>query len=127
MTNVTKSNTKKKAMLKSLEKSLGVVTAACIEVGIDRKTHYQWLKDDEDYRKQVDDITDIAIDFSETQLYKKINEGDTASIIFFLKTKGKKRGYVERQEIDNNVQLQTKITPEETAKFCKEFINECRE
>jgi len=29
-----------------------------------------------------------------------MNEGNVASIIFYLKTKGKRRGYVERSEIE---------------------------
>ena len=29
-----------------------------------------------------------------------MKEGSTSATIFFLKTKGKKRGYIERQEID---------------------------
>ena len=33
-------------------------------------------------------------------LIKNIREGKTAEIIFYLKTKGKKRGYVERSEIE---------------------------
>ena len=32
----------KKAMLEALEKSLGVVTSACKNVGIGRTTHYLW-------------------------------------------------------------------------------------
>ena len=34
---------------------------------------------------------------------EKINDGDTTSLIFFLKTKGKKRGYIERVENDVSV------------------------
>ena len=34
-----------------------------------------------------------------SQLHKQIKDGSTAATIFLLKTKGKKRGYVERQEI----------------------------
>jgi len=29
-----------------------------------------------------------------------VKEGNPAATIFFLKTKGKKRGYIERQEIE---------------------------
>jgi len=32
-------------------------------------------------------------------LHKQIGEGNTSATIFYLKTKGKNRGYVERQEI----------------------------
>jgi hypothetical protein len=40
----------------------------------------------------------MTIDFAESQLHKQIKEGSTAATIFFLKTKGKQRGYVERIE-----------------------------
>ena len=90
----------KKAMLDSLEKSLGVVTAACKAVGIGRTTHYLWMKDDPEYKLAVDELSDVAIDFAESHLHKQIKGGNSTSTIFYLKTKGKKRGYVERQEIE---------------------------
>ena len=51
---------KKKAILEALEKSLGVVTTACKNVGIGRTTYYQWLKDDEEFATQVKDIDEVA-------------------------------------------------------------------
>lgn len=90
----------KKAMLDALEKSLGIVTSACKTVGIGRTTHYLWMDSDPEYKAAVDSIADVAIDFAESQLHKQIKEGNSTATIFFLKTKGKKRGYVERQEID---------------------------
>ena len=103
-----KSNKKqhtKKAILTALEKSLGVVTTACRQVGINRTTYYKYLKEDKEFAKQVKDIENIALDFAESQLHKQISEGNTTATIFLLKTKGKSRGYVERSEIvhDNNV------------------------
>lgn len=89
----------KKAMLEALEKSLGVVTSACKKVGVGRTTFYDWLKTDEEFAKQVNDIQNIALDYAESQLHKQIGEGSTSATIFYLKTKGKSRGYVERQEI----------------------------
>ena len=90
----------KKAMLDALEKSLGVVTAACKAVGIGRTTHYLWMQEDAEYKKAVEEISDVAIDFAESQLHKQIKDGNSTATIFYLKTKGKKRGYVERQEIE---------------------------
>lgn len=89
----------KRAIIEALEKSLGVVTTACKVVGIGRTQFYQWLKDDEEFAQEVDDIQNIALDFAESQLHKQIGDGSTAATIFYLKTKGKKRGYIERQEI----------------------------
>ena len=94
-----KTDNRKKSLLKSLEKSLGVVTTACKNVGVHRSTFYEWYNKDEDFKKQVDDINNVTLDFAETKLFKQIEDGNTAATIFYLKTKGKKRGYVERQEI----------------------------
>ena len=89
----------KKAIIDALEKSLGVVTTACKNVGIGRTTFYEWMKDDQEFEQEVNEIQNIALDFAESQPHKQIGEGSTAATIFYLKTKGKKRGYIERQEI----------------------------
>ena len=102
----------KKAMIDALEKSLGIVTTACKNVGIGRTTFYEWMKDDKQFEKEVNEIQNIALDFAESQLHKQIGDGSTAATIFYLKTKGKKRGYIERQEITgadgmpNNFQIE---------------------
>jgi hypothetical protein len=114
--NDTKRHTKKRAMIQALEKSLGIVTSACNEIGIERKTHYRWLTEDESYRNRVADIENIAIDFAESKLYGNIKNGDVASTIFFLKTKGKQRGYTEKQEIDMNANLKGSISIDEWIK-----------
>jgi len=97
--NPTNPTDKKKAMLEALEKSLGVITQACKMVGVHRSTHYEWMKTDEEYKAAVEELSEVAIDFAESHLHKLIKDGNPAATIFFLKTKGKGRGYVERQEI----------------------------
>ena len=97
---MTKTDIKKKGMIEALGKSLGIVTNACKQVGISRQTHYEWMRKDYDYAKACKDIDNVTLDFAESKLHEQIFEGNVASIIFFLKTKGKARGYVERQELD---------------------------
>lgn len=92
----------KKILLEALEKSLGVVTTACKAVNLDRVTHYRYLNDDPEYAKAVREIEDVALDFAESKLHKQIDKGDTTACIFYLKTKGKRRGYVERIEQENS-------------------------
>ena len=89
----------KKDFIDALEQSLGVITTACKKTGIPRRTIYNWIESDEDFKAAVDDVGEVAIDFVESQLFKQIKAGNPSSTIFYLKTKAKHRGYVERQEV----------------------------
>lgn len=126
-----KLDTNKKTILEALEQSKGIVTDACKACGIPRSTFYNWLKEDAEFKEAVEEIQEVAIDYVEGKLFQKIDgvtvkgkgsydeetgeppvyeipPSDTA-IIFYLKTKGKKRGYVERQELagPNGAPIQT--------------------
>jgi hypothetical protein len=94
----------KKAVLEALEKSLGVVTTACKQAGVGRTQFYAWLKEDAEFKQSVEDIGEIALDFAESQLHKQIGEGNSTATIFYLKTKGKNRGYIERQEVQQTTE-----------------------
>lgn len=52
-------------------------------------------------------------DWGESLLFKRMGEGDTASIIFYVKTQLKDRGYIERQELSGlngqPVEVNTKL------------------
>jgi hypothetical protein len=98
----------KKLLLEFLEKSLGNISGACKSMGIGRDTYYLYMKDPE-FKTKADSINNIAVDFVENALMKKINEGDTASIIFFLKCKAKDRGYCEKVNIEHSGSLDTNI------------------
>ena len=101
----------KKALLDALEESLGVVTQACRAVGINRTSFYNYYNQDPKFRQAVDDIDNIALDFVETELHKQIRAGEVSSTIFYLKTKGKKRGYVERTEQEVSIRATDVILP----------------
>jgi len=93
---------KKKKFLEIYEKLAGNAKEACKGVNIARATYYQWRDKDKKFKLSVEEIDEGLIDFAESKLMGKISEGDTTSTIFFLKTKGRERGYVERQEIEDS-------------------------
>ncbi len=64
----------KKAMVAALEKSLGVVSTACKAVDISRQTHYRWMREDEDYKTAVEELSEVAVDFAESHLHKLIRD-----------------------------------------------------
>ena len=93
----------KQKLLESMIKCLGNVTDACNKTGLSRETYYSYFDNDKKFKQQVEDISDIRLDHVESKLDKLIDDKDPKAIIFFLKTKGKTRGYIERHEIDANV------------------------
>ena len=84
-----KSDTIKKNLISALESNLGIVTAACKQAGVHRSTYYDWYNSVSEFKKAVDDVSDQTLDFVESKLHEKIKDGDTTSIIFYCKTKGK--------------------------------------
>ena len=106
---------RKRALLDALEKTYGIVSTACRMIGVARITHYDWMKEDESYREAVEELNNVALDHSESKLHQLIEgvwvtkEGDdgepaiyqkepnVAAVIFHLKSRGKKRGYIEKE------------------------------
>lgn len=106
---------RKKAMLLALKKSLGIVSQAAKIAGCHRDSHYNWMKDDPAYKSAVASIQESALDFAESKLFELINgismrtptglvytqPPNVAATIFYLKTKAKKRGYIERLQLQD--------------------------
>jgi len=95
---------KKKLMAEALLGSMGNITKACEGAGISRQTHYQWKKEDAEYAEMVKDMPEIRLDYAESKLFKAMKADKLAAIIFFLKTQGKERGYIEKAEFDHSFQ-----------------------
>lgn len=74
------------------------VSAACAALNISRSAWYKWRKTRKGLDERLKESEDALLDFAESKLLEKIQEGDNTCLIFFLKTKGKDRGYVETVE-----------------------------
>ena len=77
----------------------GHIGNTCIAAGINRRTYHQWIADDQEFADKCFDVQEALLDTAESKLHENINGNQIQAITFFLKTKGKSRGYVERQEI----------------------------
>ena len=100
---VQKTDKKKKDFLVSLKSNNGNISESCESTNIGRQTYYDWIEKDEVFKQDAEDAQESLIDLAESKLVENIKDNDNTSIIFFLKTKGKKRGYIEKQEIDANI------------------------
>jgi transposase-like protein len=98
---VQKTDKKKSDFLIALKNNNGNISEACQAINIGRQTYYSWIEKDETFKQDAEDAQESLIDLAESKLVENIKDNDNTSIIFFLKTKGKKRGYIEKQEIEH--------------------------
>ena len=88
------------------------ITATCTALGISRKTFYEWKEKKKKLAEGLEAAEEAIIDFAESKLVEHINNDDVQALIFFLRTKGKKRGYVEKTETDVNINQFEKLMQE---------------
>lgn len=119
----------KKALIEALSNSLGNVSEACKQVGVSRNAYYEYLKHDPKFAESVANIEESNLDLVEGKLLeliqglKMLGEGgaiyqtqpNVTAAIFYLKTKGKKRGYIERVETQLSGELA--VTQEQLSWF----------
>lgn len=79
------------------------VTATCTALGISRKTFYNWKEKDPKLQEGLDGADEAIIDFAESKLLEHIQNDNVNALMFFLRTKGRKRGYVE--QVENKVEI----------------------
>ena len=94
---------RKQRFISALKKSVGVASAAQEKSQVSRATYEKWMRECPWFQDRVAEMADWALDFVETSLFKQIKDGVPGSTIFYLKTKGKKRGYVERTEVVSTI------------------------
>ena len=97
----------------------GILSDIAANFGVTRQTVYNWCEEDTEFKRALEDSRERFVDLAESNLrklvagvpaFEKDETGETrcagwrerpseTAIIFTLKTRGKKRGYIERQEV----------------------------
>ena len=83
----------------ALRETRGLQYLAAQKLRCAASTVTNYVKQSAKLQKVIEEEEEKRLDIAEAQLMANITAGDNASVFFFLKTKGKKRGYTERQEI----------------------------
>lgn len=82
----------------ALRQAAAIKSVAAQKLGISRSYLYDYIRAHPDLEDVIADVEEQTLDLAETQLVKALGEGDGQSVRFYLKTKGKNRGYTERVE-----------------------------
>lgn len=86
-------------VIKAIEGSKGIISQAARKLGCTRQTVYNYVENYVTVKEALENEREDLLDFVEGKLLGEINNGNMTAIIFYLKTQGKSRGYVERQEV----------------------------
>ncbi|HVW99916.1 MAG TPA: hypothetical protein VHA52_05720 [Candidatus Babeliaceae bacterium] len=84
---------KKQELITNLMKCGGIVTIACLRSNVGRTMFYEYINTDPEFAANVEQVQDAFLDYAESRLFDLMLTGDRAAIMFFLKAKGKNRGY----------------------------------
>lgn len=86
-------------VITALEMSGGINLGAAQKLNCAPNTIAGYIKRHPEIADAVAQIVENNLDLSETQLIKAIADGSERSVHFYLRTKGKHRGYTEGREI----------------------------
>jgi hypothetical protein len=102
----------KEAFIIAYRENFGNITISCQACGISRTMYQGWMKNDVEFRKTLAEIEpeEIMLDWGEHKLMERISKGDTLATMFLLKTKGKRRGYIEKTEVAHEGDVVKQIT-----------------
>lgn len=96
---------KKIEIFNALKETGGYISMAAVKLGCTRKTVSSYIKKFPDLADLLEEHMEARLDLAEVKLQEHISGGNLTALIFFLKTKGKHRGYSENEEITDETQL----------------------
>lgn len=112
---------KKAKFLEALKECKGLIYLACSMANVGRTTVFLWRKEDANFEEAIKQVQEMVIDVVEHKLLSKIDDGDTDAMKFFLRSRGKDRGYGDDKNANTNntpqqivIQLPTQLPPPKT-------------
>ncbi len=96
----------------ALRNSGGIYTGAAQQLNCVTSTITNYVNRSPKLQALLAELEEQHLDLAETKLIRLMLDGDKTAIIFYLKTKGKGRGYTERAEVTgpNGVPLTIDVT-----------------
>lgn len=90
---------KTETIIDALRQSAGIVSFAAGKLGINRATLSRWISEERELQEACEEIREEMLDLSEAGLVQLIKDKDRESIRFYLRCKGKHRGWVEGMQV----------------------------
>lgn len=89
----------------AIRKASGIQAAAARMLKCDRDTVARYIREHDVCRQAYEEANEVQLDIAEARLAEIVNSPGNKdhfkALRFYLRTKGRRRGYVERQEVEN--------------------------
>ena len=92
-------------IIDALEKTGGNQAAAARALDCSRQTVWSRIQKSEAVKKAYDSVNEANLDRAENELMKLVDEGEFKAIKFYLRTKGRKRGYGDKMELSGKINV----------------------
>ena len=108
----------KARIIEAIRKSDGLLTHAAKLAGVGTTTIYEYVNCCPDVRQAVEEASERVTDMAESALFKNIKDRDDTAILFYLRTKGRNRGYIEKKEVElsGSIRSEAELTDEQLQK-----------
>lgn len=90
----------------ALRATNGLVYLAADRLGVAASTIYRAAERHKEVAAALEHQKGKRLDTAEAALWKAVKAGEAWAVCFYLKTQGKARGYVERQEVDAHLRTE---------------------
>jgi hypothetical protein len=101
-----------KQMIAAITRARGLVYLAAQNLGCDPATIFHRAQKKPAIREIIETERNRVLDFAEAKLIEAVGNGQAWAVCFLLKTQGRKRGYIERQEYQQVESIQVEIAEE---------------
>ena len=88
-----------KDIIEAIKYSGGIMSNIARRLGVNWHTADTWVKQYDETKQALQDESEAILDLAESTLFRSIKDGNSQDAKWLLSTKGKNRGYNERQEI----------------------------
>jgi len=92
-------------IIEAIKNSGGIISTIAKRLGVAWCTADKYIQQSEDAKQALADEKEAILDMAEGVLYGSIQEGNTQDAKWLLATKGRKRGFNEKIDVDVNGSL----------------------
>jgi len=104
-------------VIEAMKGTCGIVSNIAENLGCVWHTAKKYIEMSDRVKQAYSDECERVIDKAENKLQNAIDSGDMQMVKWYLATKGKRRGYVEKQEVDHTGNINIAVIDTDDSKL----------